>query len=50
MKDHEIKTVLPLIQDAKNSLLKGKTAPALSAINAAIKYLEDLKLAGKSTK
>jgi hypothetical protein len=50
MKDHEIKTIFPLIKDAKNSLLKGQTAPALSAINAAIKYLEDLKDARKSVK
>ncbi len=50
MTDHQIKTLSPLIKDAKTSLLKGQTAPALSAINVAIKYLEDLKDAGKSTK
>jgi hypothetical protein len=44
----ETKIVLPLLVDARNMLVSGNPAPALSALNVAIKYLKDLEDAGSS--
>ena len=39
----DIGILLPLVTDARDSLLKGNPASALSAMNVAEKFLEDLK-------